>query len=64
MRLSAREREILQLIAEGKSIAEMADLLTLSASTVYTHRTHLLEKLELSTTADLVRFALEHRSFS
>ncbi len=62
VRLSAREREILQLIAEGRSIAEMADLLCLSTSTLYTHRTHLLEKLELSSPADLMRFALEHRS--
>ncbi len=63
VRLSAREREILQLIGEGRSTAEMVDLLYLSPSTVYTHRTHLLEKLGLSSAADLVRFALEHRSF-
>lgn len=63
VRLSAREREILQLIADGKSVAEMADLLCLSVSTLYTHRAHLLEKLELANSTDLVRFALEHRNF-
>jgi two-component system nitrate/nitrite response regulator NarL len=64
VRLSAREREILQLIGQGKSTSEMASLLCVSASTVSTHRTHLLDKLELSSLADLVRFALDHRSFT
>jgi DNA-binding NarL/FixJ family response regulator len=61
--LSGREREILQLIAAGKSAAEIASMVHISASTVYTHRTNMLEKLKLTTMADLVRFALETRDF-
>ena len=63
LQLSSRECEILQLIGEGKSTAEIAGLLYLSSSTVYTHRNHILEKLKLTTPADLVRFALQYRNF-
>lgn len=61
--LSGRERELLQLIAAGKSASEIASLMHVSASTVYTHRTNMLEKLNLSSMADLVRFALETRDY-
>lgn len=55
--LSQREREVLQLVAEGKSSKEIADLLSISPATVETHRTHLLQKLGLRNTAEVVRYA-------
>jgi DNA-binding NarL/FixJ family response regulator len=56
--LTTREREVLQLIAEGKTNKQMCALLGISLNTVETHRKHLMEKLGLHRTADLVRFAL------
>jgi len=56
--LSAREREVLQLIAEGKSNKEVAQALAIATSTVESHRKHLMEKLDLHNTADMVRFAI------
>jgi RNA polymerase sigma factor (sigma-70 family) len=56
--LSAREREVLQLLAEGKSTREIADKLNLSAKTVETHRQHVMEKLNLHTIAELTRYAI------
>jgi len=56
--LSAREREVLQLIAEGKSNKEIAQLLALAVSTVESHRKHIMEKLDLHNTAAMVRFAM------
>ena len=58
--LSDREREVLQLIAEGKSNKDIAHLLDVAPSTVETHRKHLMEKLHLHNTAAIVRFALRH----
>ena len=55
--LSEREREVLQLVAEGKSSKEIAVVLSISPATVETHRTHLLQKLGLRNTAEVVRFA-------
>ena len=55
--LSEREREVLQLVAEGKSSKEIADVLSLSPATVETHRAHLLQKLGLRNTAEVVRYA-------
>jgi len=57
-RLTGREREILQLIAEGRTNAEIANTLMLSLNTVETHRKQLMKKLDLHKTAELVRFAL------
>jgi len=57
--LSARERQVLPLIAEGRSSKEVAQLLGLSVSTVESHRKHIMEKLDLHNTAALVRFALK-----
>ncbi len=57
-RLSDREREVLQLVAEGKSSKEIAQLLDLSVSTVETHRKHIMDKLGLHSTAAIVRFAV------
>ena len=60
-RLTDREREVLQLIAEGKTNKEIAVALSLSVNTVETHRKHLMEKLDLHNTAELVRFAIRER---
>jgi len=56
--LSDREYQIFQMIVTGKGSTQIANELNLSVKTVSTHRTRLLQKLSLSTTADLVRFAL------
>jgi two-component system response regulator NreC len=56
--LSEREREVLQLVAEGHSNKEVAELLSVSPSTVETHRAHILQKLDLHNTAELVLFAV------
>jgi DNA-binding NarL/FixJ family response regulator len=56
--LSAREREIFQLIAEGKTNKEIAALLSVSPSTVETHRAHIMEKLDLHSAAEIVLYAV------
>ena len=56
--LSAREREIFQLIAEGKANKEMAALLSISPSTVETHRARIMEKLDLHSAAEIVLYAV------
>lgn len=56
--LTSRQREILQLIAEGKSTREIAKLLHVSVKTVETHRSRLMERLDMHDTAALVRFAV------
>jgi two-component system, NarL family, response regulator NreC len=56
--LSDREREILQLIAEGHSNKETAELLSISTTTVETHRAHILHKLDVHNTAELVLYAV------
>jgi DNA-binding NarL/FixJ family response regulator len=56
--LTSRQREILQLIAEGNSTKEIAFLLNVSVKTVETHRTQLMERLQINHIAGLVRFAL------
>jgi DNA-binding NarL/FixJ family response regulator len=58
-KLSAREREVLQLIAEGRTGAEIAERLTLSQKTVETYRARLIEKLGIRDVAGLVRFAIQ-----
>ena len=60
-RLTDREREVLQLIAEGKTNKEIATLLSVSINTVETHRKHIMEKLDLHNTADIVRFAVRKK---
>lgn len=59
--LSSREREVLQLIAEGHTNQAAAHILNISAKTVETHRTNLSKKLEARNLPDLVRIALKHR---
>ncbi len=58
--LSAREREVLKLIAEGKTNKEVATQLNLSVYTVDSHRGKIMEKLNLHSTGELVRFALKN----
>ncbi len=57
--LSDREREVLRLIAEGRTYKEMAELLAVSVKTIETYRERIKEKLRLNTRAELVRYALE-----
>jgi DNA-binding NarL/FixJ family response regulator len=58
--LSSREREVLQLIAEGKNMKEIGDLLGISARTAETHRARIMEKLKIHDVAGLVRYAIRH----
>ena len=57
--LTTREREVLKLIAEGKSSRQVAELLCISARTVDHHRASIMDKLDLRNTADLVKFAIQ-----
>lgn len=59
-RISIREREILQLIAEGNSNSQIAKKLVISARTVETHRTNIMRKLELTSQIDILRYAIQH----
>jgi DNA-binding NarL/FixJ family response regulator len=56
--LTPRQREVLQLIAEGKSTKEMAFLLNLSVKTVETHRVQLMDRLNIHDVPGLVRYAM------
>jgi DNA-binding NarL/FixJ family response regulator len=56
--LSEREREVFQLIAERRSNKDIADLLSVSPSTIETHRAHILQKLDVHSTADIVLYAV------
>jgi two-component system response regulator NreC len=58
--LSEREREVLRLLALGHTNQEIAKLLYISVRTAETHRAHIMQKLRLSSRAELVRYALEH----
>jgi two-component system, NarL family, response regulator NreC len=58
--LSDREREILRLLALGHTNQEIAQMLYISVRTAETHRSHIMQKLGLSTRAELVRYALSH----
>jgi DNA-binding NarL/FixJ family response regulator len=57
-RLTPREREVLQLVAEGHTSPEIADLLHVSVKTVGHHRTNLMNKLDLHSTAELTQYAI------
>lgn len=58
--LSARQREILQLVAEGLAVKEIAAMLRISPKTVEYHKSKLMEQLDLHTTAELTKYALTH----
>ncbi|MBX7222276.1 MAG: response regulator transcription factor [Blastocatellia bacterium] len=59
--LTSRERQIVQLLAEGKSNKEIADLLDISVKTIETHRGRILTKLNLHSMSDLVRYAIRNQ---
>lgn len=59
--LTARQREVIQLLAEGKSMKEAADFLNVTPRTVAFHKYRIMEELGLKTSADLVQFAIKNR---
>jgi DNA-binding NarL/FixJ family response regulator len=59
--LSDREFEVMRLMASGKAIGEIAELLALSDKTVSTYRARILEKMHLDTNAELIRYVLENK---
>jgi DNA-binding NarL/FixJ family response regulator len=58
--LTARQREVLQLLAEGRSMKEVADLLNLTPRTVAFHKYRIMEQLKVKSTAELVQYAVKH----
>jgi DNA-binding NarL/FixJ family response regulator len=56
--LTARERQVLQLIAEGRTTKEIASFMTITTKTAESHRSHIMEKLGIHETAGLVRYAI------
>lgn len=60
-KLSDREYQILRMIVKGKTVSDIAEELALSVKTISTYRTRMMEKLNVRTTADLVRYALAER---
>lgn len=62
--LTARERQVLQLIAEGKSTKDVASILCISVKTAESHRTRLMRKLDIHETASLVRYAVRRHIVS
>ena len=59
--LSARERSVVQLIAEGHTNQEIAKLLSLSVKTIESHRATAMAKIGAASTAEIVRYAIKHR---
>jgi DNA-binding NarL/FixJ family response regulator len=62
--LTSRQREVLQLLAEGKSMKEAADILNVGVRTIAFHKYRMMEQLKLKTTAALIRFALQQHVVS
>jgi DNA-binding NarL/FixJ family response regulator len=60
-RLTSREREIVQLLSEGKSSKEVASALTISVKTAETHRANIMRKLEIHSVSELVRYAVRNQ---
>jgi DNA-binding NarL/FixJ family response regulator len=60
-RITTREREIIQLLSEGKSSKEVAALLNISVKTAETHRANIMRKLQMHTVSELVRYAVRNR---
>lgn len=60
-RLSDREFDVFKLLATGKSVSEIADILCLSTTTISTYRARILAKMSFKTNADLIRYALEKK---
>jgi DNA-binding NarL/FixJ family response regulator len=59
--LSDREFQVFRLIAEGKSVSDIAERLNLSVKTVSTHKANLMQKMGMETTGEIIRYALAHR---
>jgi two-component system, NarL family, invasion response regulator UvrY len=62
--LSNREFEIFKLMAQGKTVSQVAEMLSLAPSTISTHRSRVMDKLSLATNAELTRYALAHHIIS
>jgi len=62
--LANREYQVLLMLGEGKTIKEIAGVLSLSVKTISTYRSRILHKLHLHTTADLIRYTLSHQLLS
>jgi DNA-binding CsgD family transcriptional regulator len=58
--LTARQREVLQLLAEGKSMKEVADILNVTPRTVAFHKYRMMEQLNIKSSAQLVQYAIRH----
>jgi DNA-binding NarL/FixJ family response regulator len=59
--LTSREREVVQLVAEGKSTKEIASVLSISAKTAENHRTNIMRKLKVNSATELVRYAIRNK---
>ena len=59
--ITSRQREVVQLLAEGKSMKEAAEIMNVAARTVAFHKYRIMEELGLNTTADLIHFAIKNR---
>ncbi len=57
--LTDREKQVLRLVAEGRSTKEVAELLDISVKTAMSHREHVMQKLDLHSRTDLIRFAIQ-----
>ena len=59
--LSDREFQVFRLIAEGKSVSDIAERLNLSVKTVSTHKANLMQKMGVETTGEIIRYAIAHK---
>jgi two-component system, NarL family, invasion response regulator UvrY len=59
--LSTREFEVMRLIVEGKAVRDIAEILSISANTVASYRSRILEKMKMKTNAEIIRYALENK---
>lgn len=59
--LSIRELEVLQLLAQGKAVRDIAEILSISANTVASYRSRILEKMKMKTNAEIIRYAVENK---
>ena len=62
--LSNREFEVFKLLASGKTVSQVAEMLSVALTTVSTHRSRIMEKLHLNTNSDLTRYAIAHHIIS
>jgi len=59
--LSTREFEVMRLIVEGKAVRDIAEILSISANTVASYRSRILEKMKMKTNAEIIRYAIEQK---